>query len=69
MHKRATVRETMLPYAATVTPNEGTEGGAIPAYEIALTEFHGDAFAASLPAHQGVAPWDTLWARSHTTHH
>lgn len=69
MHKRATVQEIILPHATTVTPNEGTEGRAIPAHEFPMVALRGNASVARLPSHRGIAPWDALWARSHATRH
>lgn len=53
----------------TVTADEGTEGGTIPIYEFASTEYGCESSAATVPSRQGIAPWDALWARSRTTRH
>ena len=65
----ASVQKIVLPLAIRVTPNEGTEGGAMPLYDVDITVCFGSTPASALRSWRGIAPWDALWASSHATNH
>lgn len=54
----------ILPHATAVVPNEGTEGSAIPVYDVQFFDFADGLVGLPDARLRGIAPWDAWWERS-----
>ena len=59
----------ICPQTAVVIPGDGSEGGAIPTYDVQYFDFPGEAIVLPDSCRRGIAPWEALWEKSRVTRH
>ena len=69
MHKSFFFDKPGMPHPATVVPNEGSEGSAIPLYDVQFFDLTDEAIVLPESLLEGIAPWDTWLKRSQLSRH